>query len=103
MPGQIDGHVNPESTGIRHRVDQPGERRGAAERKIAAFGVAHSRDMCCRESLDRLRDMVRLESGAIDDGARAQAWARLGSDENVETADRLPQCRDGGAVSNLRP
>ena len=73
LAAEVDRDVNPEAGLVRHRVDEPRERRASDERVVVALGVIGRRHVRARKARERGGDPLRMEAARVHHRPREDA------------------------------
>ena len=89
LPAEVERQVHAEAARLRHRIDQPRERRPAGQRVVVALGVsaaaAHGR---ASSPADARGERRRVQPGGVDDDARRQRHRRCAADLHHDAGRR---------------
>ncbi len=90
LAAEVDGDVHPEAGLVRHRVDEPRERRLPDERVVVALRVVGRRHVRGREAGERGGDPLRVKPARVHHrpGADAERLVAAGRDLDAVVAHR---------------
>src|SRR5690606_41759729 len=85
-PAKAQSQVPAQAAGLRDGIDQAGKRGLARQCVVIALGVAAGGDAAGRQAVERGRDGLGVQAGAVDDAAGDEFYGFVAADAPQDAA-----------------